>query len=487
MARLTWESIKAPEVDLRGLAHLTEQATDGFGRMATMLSDREAAMRTDATNAAIAAGMATQDPEAVKALLAQGTGGLDGRVDARAYMEALGVHQNRLMDTSLKNEEVLNAQAYASLGDEGARLLSAATTGDRKAMDQVLALAEKDPLWARVAQPFMKDASGAFDQADTRGITRARDAATDAHYKRSDATAQFSAQTGRMEASARLAEQQRIANERKLTEAGFAQGASIAGSMDPSTSPADALVKLKHTDAWKNGTPAVRAGLENGLSSTYEARVTATEEDLVRGGVTSGIPSFLTPHAGQSVTQLKQEAAVALGSGRAVLQGVENRALAAEPNLRVWRAAQSPENQKVTQPELTTYFDSVLGLGDAAQTLQNVGNRHGLAPNELKAIGEQISIDGGHWAEGGIKEKTRLFEEAAASYAAARDAGNPAKAEAALADKQRPIQNLQARIERLQAQAAQEAAGTTERLPKVSTQAEILRLTRELRAMQAPK
>ena len=60
MAALTWRNVDAPQLDTRGIALAGQNITQSFDRMGQMLMQREAALRAEATNKALAAGMATR-------------------------------------------------------------------------------------------------------------------------------------------------------------------------------------------------------------------------------------------------------------------------------------------------------------------------------------------------------------------------------------------------------------------------------------------
>ena len=171
MAALTWRNVDLPHFDTRGLALAGNGLADAFSRMGQMLIDRENSLRQQATNEATANLLMASSPEELDALRRQGLGGLGKRVDKVAYGTALNNQINLLQQRALTQEDLLNKQAMASLGDEGAAWVMAASRGDKAAMDAIQARASQDPLWGRVAYGFMQDAATQFGNAETRAET----------------------------------------------------------------------------------------------------------------------------------------------------------------------------------------------------------------------------------------------------------------------------------------------------------------------------
>lgn len=161
---LTWREVTAPKLDTRDLALAGQSIGASFDKLGDMFIKREENLRTEATDAAIARALALQDPDAVSKLASQGVAGLDKRVNARSYMEALGLRQNQLIDTAKKNEEYLNLKAVGELGDEGQAFVSMFAKGDREgALKYAAELSKGNPLWGRVAYQFGLDGEKAFD------------------------------------------------------------------------------------------------------------------------------------------------------------------------------------------------------------------------------------------------------------------------------------------------------------------------------------
>lgn len=136
---LTWREVSAPVLDTRGLAQAGQQITSSFDRLGQMFIERERTARSDATDKAIAAALALQDPEAVSKLAAQGTAGLDKRVDSRGYMEALGLRQNQLIDTTVKRNQLQDMTALTDNAAGISQLRQAAFNGDQAAMQTLRA------------------------------------------------------------------------------------------------------------------------------------------------------------------------------------------------------------------------------------------------------------------------------------------------------------------------------------------------------------
>lgn len=127
MARLTWEQVAAPQIDLRNLSLAGQTITSSFDRLSQMLMDRYSRQKTEATDAAIAEQLALTDPEQVgKVDLTK----LDSKVDKRALLEAAHTYQNQLINTLGAKEDLLNKQAATALGPEMLDLLVAARNGD---------------------------------------------------------------------------------------------------------------------------------------------------------------------------------------------------------------------------------------------------------------------------------------------------------------------------------------------------------------------
>ena len=180
MAALTWRNVDLPNFDLRGLAVAGNGISDAFSRMGEMLIQRENSLRQQATDAALAKVFMAGNQGELDTLRQGGLGGLGNRVNQRDFAEAIANRRGALQQEALTQEDLLNKQAMATLGDEGAALVSAASRGDKAAMDTLMAKASEDPLWGRVAYGFMQDAATQYGNAETRGETRRHNFASEA-------------------------------------------------------------------------------------------------------------------------------------------------------------------------------------------------------------------------------------------------------------------------------------------------------------------
>jgi hypothetical protein len=204
MAALTWREVSAPQLSTRDLALAGQTVTTGFDRLGAMLNAREEALRTQATDAAIAERLAIQDPNKLGQI---NLTGLDRRVNARALVEADNQHQVNLAERMRNQEELTQMQAVAELGDEGARFIQLMGSGQREA---AMAYAEEqaalDPRWGRVALGFTTQGEEIYDRFDQRRQTGERDEANAAYQRTSGEAAMMNARSNAATADARIGE-----------------------------------------------------------------------------------------------------------------------------------------------------------------------------------------------------------------------------------------------------------------------------------------
>lgn len=174
MARLTWEQVQAPDMDLRGLAQAGATITNSFDRVAALLNERYTQQRTAATDAAIAQQLALTDPDKIgKIDLAT----LDPKVDKRALMAAAVDYRRGLTQELGMKEDLLNKQAATLFGADIVPLLKAAYNGDEVAQAQLAARSADDPMFARfMAGQGVETFKAYQDGADDREANRVHDA-----------------------------------------------------------------------------------------------------------------------------------------------------------------------------------------------------------------------------------------------------------------------------------------------------------------------
>ena len=172
MAQITWRNVGAPQLSTRDIALAGEQINAGFDRFAQTLATRETNLRTKATDAAIGARLAIQDPNQLGQI---DIASLDPRVNMRELMEADVQHQNGLMQRAQQNELLLNSQATAKFASEGIPLLLAARNGDKAAIAAVESRATNEPEFARWVGGMSDDVLSAWQDGETFRQTQQRD------------------------------------------------------------------------------------------------------------------------------------------------------------------------------------------------------------------------------------------------------------------------------------------------------------------------
>lgn len=176
--RLTWQSIQAPQLDMRDTMLAGNQLTQSFDRLGQTLKDREARMRTEATNEALAGVHLAGTPEEIAALRAQGLGHLDRRVDRLAYAQSMGQVEGQIMDRRVKQNELTRFDAEQWAGQFAPELLTAAGKLDDAGYDRVMGAMMQDPKYADYAfatTGHIKDSQTLRGEADTRRQTGIRD------------------------------------------------------------------------------------------------------------------------------------------------------------------------------------------------------------------------------------------------------------------------------------------------------------------------
>lgn len=508
MAALTWRNVDAPQLDTRPMALAGASITNSFDRMAEMLFKREASLRTEATNAALAGGMANQDPEAVKALLAQGTGGLDKRVDALAYMQGLGQHQNQLVERSMNQEQLEALQDPEKFGVMYAQLEQAAKqaelTGDFKARDELVAQMQGARNIAAHLRGGVEMGNKDQDQklqvdefGETKWKNRQEVAAEQQRIAISASAERRAAAESAFRMRAAQEERTLTLQERADKAAGEQYGdryAAAPGILEQD--PGDALIRLRRQKNYNALSDTAKKAAEERITARLGVGQAMTEEDkAASGGPQSSIPLYLRKDGGQvapsansleaSINGLKSQSKVAQAA-------VTNSFLADNPDLDVFKRVSSMAASKkaYTFDEVVQRYADESGIMDPADTLKTVQQRYNLSNNEMVALLESSGFkDGGllspasYWTD---PEKdpftggTALLGRRAKEYAAARTSGDITKTEEELGGKLGSFAALEASLDKVTAKLnRQRMAGAS----TTQSQAELNRLKNKLREM----
>ena len=483
MARLTWQDVAAPNVDIRGLAIAGQTITNGFDRFAQMLYDRETAMQKRATDDAVAGVLAGQDPNAGPLDVSA----LGARVNKRAVLEADNAHRSDLIQRADQNEDLLTKQATAKFGTEYGPLAEAYLAGNQGAIDEVTARSKADPLWGRFMSTHVDRLMGFKDQ----GIDNRLDADKFGEDKRSNLAGESTARGHLAVAQRGQAMREREVNEdrqrRLAAEQAQLQGRQFAEGTDLKYSPEDALTRFHNSDVYKGALPHVQAGLDAGFKGRYTDRTTTTDEDLSRGGSTGGMPSFLLPNGGAepmpSYNSLAQLRTVAQGELDTTKAATTNRFLSENRVLDVYQRSTSKGVADATSPDAVKYYEG-LDFPHAEQTLRTLASRYNLSPAELIAIGQTHSVDGGAWYAGGRNESKKLLEQYASEYAAARDDGAPVRLQTDLSQKLGVLAPFEAALTKADARLKRESAGG--RTPSAEAESQYQQALRKVRELRGP-
>lgn len=460
MAQITWRNVDAPQLSIRDIALAGGQVTAGFDRFAQALATREANLRTKATDAAIGARLAIQDPNQLGQI---DPASLDPRVNMRMLLEADNQHRNGLIQRAQQQEQLLDAQASAKFAAEGVPLLRAAQAGDMGAIDALNARAGADPEFARWYGRMSGEVASALD---TGADNRRADLQLDQQRETDNARIGLE--------RSHLALAQREATRNEEDRAAMTTGIEFAEnwmSQDrTAASTQDAVANLiKREDFLKLPEPAQRAALAR-ITDTNRGRdalMQLTADDLhaelqpglttTANGRSTTIPRITLGDALGQLTQLEQEAQAA-----AVVE--RNRFLDEQPVLRTFdRLAQIREAAE-KNPEAAPTADSIYALagdrGISRRQVESVQQQYNLGYDELAAIladgsvrdatywEAQLGMKGGFW-EGG---EDALRASAKALHDAKTNKGYTENLQAELDKRTREIARTQQQARDLSAQ-----------------------------------
>lgn len=462
MAQITWRNVDAPQLSTRDIALAGEQVTAGFDRFAQALATREANLRTKATDAAIGARLAIQDPNQLGQV---DPASLDPRVNMRALLEADNQHRNGLILRAQQNEQLLNSQADAEYGAMKTELLKAAQMNDMDTVNRIQTEARTNPMLARALSNIGKDVIGAMDTyADNVRGDRQLD------QQRESDNARLGLERSRLALAQR--EAARSEEDRAAMTAGIEFAENWMSQDRTAASTQDAVANLvKREDFLKLPEPAQRAALARITDENRgrDALMRVTADDLQAelqpsitttvNGERQVIPSVTLGGALGRLTQLDQEAQAAAVVAR-------NRFLDTEPVLRTFdRLAQIREAAE-KNPEAAPTADSIYALasdrGISRRQVESVQQQYNLGYDELAAIladgsvrdasywEAQTGVKGGFW-EGG---EDALRAGAKALHDAKTNKGYMENLQARLNDETESMTSTQQEIQSLSAQLA---------------------------------
>lgn len=405
MAQITWRNVDAPQLSTRDIALAGEQVTAGFDRFAQALATREANLRTKATDAAIGARLAIQDPNQLGQV---DPALLDPRVNMRALLEADNQHRNALIQRAQQNEQLLDAQASAKFASEGIPLLQAAQAGDTAAVKAINDRAAGDPMFARWLGTMSSDVASAFDT----GADNRRGDAQLQQQRESDA-ARIGLERSRLALAQREAE--RIEADRAAQTAGIEFAEKWMSDDRTAASTQDAVANLvKREDFLKLPEPAQNAALARitDVNRGRDALMRVTADDLqtelqpsittTRNGEREVIPSVTLGSALGELAQLDRDAQAAAVVAR-------NRFLDTEPVLRTFDRLKQIQEASAKNPEAAPTADSIYALADdrgiSRRQVESVQQQYNLGYDELAAILADGSVrDATYWeAQTGVK------------------------------------------------------------------------------------
>lgn len=419
MARLTWDNIRAPEYDTRGLAQAGAGVSNAFDSVGKMLMDREARLREQATGNAMAELFSLGTPEEVAARLAQGGAGLDPRVNKAEFFRQGRAYEGERTQQQSAQEDLLNKQALTAFGEEHGQLAEAALNGDAAAIAAINERSSGDPLWGRFMAQTVEERMGYRDTGiDNRHATAVLGETARGHDLSHKASmASVGVQQARLNAD--LADRaERKAKEREA-EAAILTGRSFAETLDPKFSPEDATTVLRKSDLWKAAKPHEQAAMEASLGQAYGARVATTEFDLRDRGTlqplaTGGMPAFLTPGANQggqdrSFQGLAERAARLQAEASVGEQAQTNRFRAEKPVLAAIQLGQT-EHADVKVPELTQRL-ATTGVNNPGQFIQRMLDTYpALTPGMIAGIMDTTDLsDQAFWSAEGSTMGNVLF------------------------------------------------------------------------------
>ncbi len=460
MAQITWRNVDAPQLSTRDIALAGEQINAGFDRFAQTLATREANLRTKATDAAIGARLAIQDPNQLGQI---DTASLDPRVNMRALMEADARHRNGLIQRAQQQEQLLDAQASAKFAAEGVPLLRAAQAGDMAAIDALNARAGADPEFARWYGRMSGDVVSALD--------------TGADNRRADLqlTQQHEADNARigLERSRFALAQREFARgeeDRAAMTAGIEFAENWMSRDRTAASTQDAVANLvKREDFLKLPEPAQRAALaritdENrGRDALMRLTADDMQTELLPGlattanGRTTSVPGVTLGTALGRLTQLDQEAEAAAAIER-------NRFRDSDPIFRTFDALKQIQEVSRKDPEAAPTADSIYALaserGISQRQVESVQKEFNLGYDELAAILSDGSVrdakiyeGAGYWNPDFWNGGENAFRETAKALRDAKtEDGYLENYEAKLNEAAEPITSTQQEIRDLQAQ-----------------------------------
>lgn len=521
--RLTWQDVRAPEYDTRGLAQAGNGINAAFDRFGNMLQQREDTLRKGASDAQLANVALTGTPEEIAALRAKGFEGMDPRVDKVAYANAMALRENQLTELGLTREQLAvaedprkNAAFYAEVRDA---YKLAELTGDR---GPLAALTERaQALGARSFADFGGRGMDLGNEDQDQAATVKRDG-VDANYKSrsldNDAARLQIAREAAKGASVLQGMQIAALQRNEATRVGDLKagrwGETYGGASDAGLSVEDVLTNMRGSKRYLGATGTERTAMESSAEAAFNRSVAATEDELsgkfAPGRDTGGMPGFMNPGAapgtlrGASARQLAagaQQAASGAAVGKAA---ITNTFLASRPTLdvqsRVDKMLASGKPVEFDQV-VSAYKNSGVTMPEAEirnlQATLNLSNEEMLAlqgrfgfgkPGYLESIqktGLKAFIPGAVAKQRAFGANTELRDTAKA-YQVARDAGDGTRAKEELGGLTGEIDAIEANLAREIKRSVQQAGRNNGAVP-AETATKIKLLEQDLARASARK
>lgn len=385
MAQITWRNVDTPQLSTRDIALAGEQVTAGFDRFAQALATREANLRTKATDAAIGARLAIQDPTQLGQV---DPASLDPRVNMRALLEADNQHRNALIQRAQQNEQLLNSQAMAQFASEGIPLLLAARNGNKEAIAAVQGRSANDPGFARWVGNMSDEVLSAWQGGETFRQTQKRDA-DDLAIKQQQLGIQ------RNESALRIRALQQAENDRAAIEAGqnFARAAITSDTSGASFD--DFSQRFKESEEFKRlSLPGQAAALDllKNPDLGRDAYATPTSADRER----SIAPLYMTVN--EAITELDavgRQAGVRAEQARAAFY-------AKEPVAQTLNYIDSLNAAAAKDPSTAPTAQTVAALAESMDVdmgeLETIRREKGLTYTDITALLNDGSVRDTAWS-----------------------------------------------------------------------------------------
>ena len=437
MAQITWRNIDAPHLSTRDLSLAGGQITDAFDRLGQQLFQREASLREQATDAALADVHMAATPEEIAALRARGLDHLDPRVNRLAVAQGLGQVEGQIMDRRVKQNDLTRFDAEQWAGRFAPELLTAAGRLDDQGYAATMARMQADPRfqdYAFAAQDMIHDSQNLRGDADTRRMTGERDA-EDARANR--------AREANDAARLRLqSEQYRLDRESRAAQDRGYEAAFDFATRYRLDSTESAEAKLVEDADFRALPPDVKRAIQSNFRSAHTA-MTAETDDIRMG---------LGDLDSRIQTQLR---ALEAAGNRAENQ---TRAADAQAARRAMELSGTVDVQDVTaqMAELGPYWTQGTAKTEYDKWAAEFKDKGlDMLPEDVSAAIEQYGLSSNLFSTvfGGSNEDNMLKENIE-RVIRARDRGYSQNIETDIATARAPIESTKAAIEQLRRNAA---------------------------------